>query len=167
MSKDLFRYDRMVETALRGVVREALSRAAKHGLPGAHHFYITFRTTAPGVALPDYLRAKYPAEMTVVLEHQFWDLEVGADSMSVTLSFQNRPERLTIPLAAITAFADPSVKFGLQFQDSAAEPGAEAPAEAPPPAKPAPGLAAVPAPAEAKDEKKAGEVVALDKFRKK
>jgi hypothetical protein len=157
----------MVETALRGVVREALSRAAKHGLPGAHHFYITFRTTAPGVALPDYLHAKYPAEMTVVLEHQFWDLEVGADSMSVTLSFQNRPERLTIPLAAITAFADPSVKFGLQFQDSAAEPGAEAPAEAPPPAKPAPGLAAVPAPAEAKDEKKAGEVVALDKFRKK
>jgi uncharacterized protein len=167
MTKDLFRYDRMVETALRGVVREALSRAAKHGLSGAHHFYVTFRTGAPGVVLPDYLRAKYPAEMTIVLEHQFWDLEIGADSMSVTLSFQNRPERLTVPLAAITAFADPSVKFGLQFQDGAAEPGAEAPAGAPSAEEPAPGLAAAPAPAEPKEEKKAGEVVALDKFRKK
>src|SRR5919199_5718575 len=156
MSKDLFRYDRMVETALRGVVREALSRAAKHGLTGAHHFYVPFRTTAPGVALPDYLRAKYPAEMTVVLEHQFWDLEVGADSMSVTLSFQNRPERLTIPLPAITAFADPSVKFGLQFQDESVEPGTGATPAAPPPS-----LAAVPAPAEPNEEKKAGEVVAL------
>jgi uncharacterized protein len=165
MSKDLLRYDRMVEAALRGVVREALSSAAKHGLPGAHHFYVTFRTAAPGVALPDYLRAKYPAEMTIVLEHQFWDLEVGADSVSVTLSSQNRPERLTIPLAAITAFADPSVKFGLQFQEAASEAAAVAPAAESPALTPLPDAAAPPA--EAKDEKKAGEVVALDKFRKK
>jgi uncharacterized protein len=165
MSKDLLRYDRMVEAALRGVVREALSRVVEHGLPGAHHFYITFRTTAPGVILPDSLRAKYPEEMTVVLEHQFWDLEVGADSVSVTLSFQNRPERLTIPFAALTAFADPSVKFGLQFQEAA--PGAvpdAAPAEKPAlTPMPNPGAA----PAGPKDDKKAGEVVAFDKFRKK
>lgn len=155
----------MVETALRGVVREAVSRVAKHGLPGAHHFYITFRTTAPGVALPDYLRAKYPDEMTIVLEHQFWDLEVGADGISVTLSFQNRPERLSIPFAAITAFADPSVKFGLQFQEAAPEaPAAAAPAEVPA-LKPVPAVDETPA--EPKEEKKAGEVVALDKFRKK
>ncbi|HEV8026150.1 MAG TPA: ClpXP protease specificity-enhancing factor SspB, partial [Stellaceae bacterium] len=93
----------MVEAALRGVVREALARTAVNGLPGAHHFYITFRTRFPGLALPDYLAAQYPEEMTVVIEHQFWDLEVTEERFSVTLSFQNRPERLTIPFDAITA----------------------------------------------------------------
>src|SRR5689334_15542809 len=118
MSKDLLRYDKMVEQALRGVVREALTRAAKNGLPGSHHFYVTFRTGHPGVSIPDYLVAKYPEEMTIVLEHQFWDLEVDGDLLRVTLSFQNRPERLVVPFGAITAFADPSVKFGLQFQET-------------------------------------------------
>jgi uncharacterized protein len=140
----------MVEAALRGVVREALARAAANGLPGAHHFYITFRTSFPGLTLPDYLARQYPEEMTVVLEHQFWDLDVSEESFSVTLSFQNKPERLVIPFNAITAFADPAVKFGLQFQETVGEPD---PATAEP-AKPEP-------------EEKPGEVVALDAFRKK
>jgi uncharacterized protein len=150
--KDLLRYDKMVEAALRGVVREALARTAAKGLPGAHHFYITFRTSFPGLALPDYLARQYPNEMTVVLEHQFWDLEVSEERFAVTLSFQNKPERLVIPFEAITAFADPAVKFGLQFQATLGE--AE---PAPPPS---------PAAVEAKAEKP-GEVVALDAFRKK
>jgi hypothetical protein len=148
--KDLLRYDKMVEAALRGVVREALARAAANGLPGAHHFYITFRTHFPGLRLPDDLARQYPEEMTIVLEHQFWELEVGEQSFSVTLSFQNRPERLTIPFEAITAFADPAVKFGLQFQPTADAPPAEAAA-----------------PAEPEKADKPGEVVALDAFRKK
>jgi hypothetical protein len=144
----------MVEAALRGVVREALARTAANGLPGAHHFYITFRTGVPGLALPDYLVAQYPEEMTVVLEHQFWDLEVTEERFSVTLSFQNRPERLTIPFDAITAFADPAVKFGLQFPGGAGE------AETPVPAEPAPDKLEVKADTPC-------EVVALDTFRKK
>jgi hypothetical protein len=153
--KDLLRYDKMVEAALRGVVREALARTAANGLPGAHHFYITFRTGFPGLALPDHLAAQYPEEMTVVLEHQFWDLEVTEERFSVTLSFQNRPERLTIPFDAITAFADPAVKFGLQFQAAAGEAEAAAPVE--------PAAAAKP---EVKPDTPC-EVVALDTFRKK
>jgi hypothetical protein len=147
--KDLLRYDKMVEAALRGVVREALARAAANGLPGAHHFYITFRTHFPGLRLPDDLARQYPDEMTIVLEHQFWELEVSEPSFSVTLSFHNKPERLVIPFEAITAFADPAVKFGLQFQPTAAESGAPAEAAAPEKAE------------------KPGEVVALDAFRKK
>jgi uncharacterized protein len=169
------RYDKMVETALRGVVREALEGAAKHGLPGAHHFYVTFKTRFPGVGIADYLAARYPDEMTIVIEHQFWDLAVEDARFSVTLSFSNKPERLTIPFAAVTAFADPSVKFGLQFQET------EAPAEAAEPKKDAPKLrlaetgtketnlpAATAEPAKAEDDKKSGgEVVTLDQFRKK
>jgi len=142
----------MVEAALRGVVREVLARAAASGLPGAHHFYITFRTGFPGVGIPDELHKQYPDEMTVVLEHQFWDLEVEEERFSVTLSFKNRPERLTIPFDAVTAFADPSVKFGLQFQAPDAE------AEAKPDAS---GDAAAP------EATKEGEVITLDAFRKK
>jgi hypothetical protein len=93
-------------------------QAAETGLLAGHHFYITFRTNAPGVGMSDHLRAKYPEEMTIVIEHQFWDLTVTDESFAVTLSFNNRPERLTIPFTAIGAFADPSVKFGLQFQET-------------------------------------------------
>jgi hypothetical protein len=118
MTKDGLRYDRMVEAALRGVVREAIAQAAENGLPGGHHFYITFKTNASGVDISDHLRTKYPEEMTIVIEHQFWDLTVTDDSFAVTLSFNNRPERLTVPFTAIGAFADPSVKFGLQFQET-------------------------------------------------
>ncbi len=163
MGKDILKYDEMVETALRGVVREALSRAAEHGLPGNHHFYVTFKTQAVGVEVPDYLREKYPDDMTVVIEHQFWDLTVGEDTFSVTLSFKNRPERLTIPLGAITAFADPSVKWGLQFQETAKPGDASKPRL---PAKP-PALPAAESKPAASEEKKPGEVVALDAFRKK
>ena len=150
--KDLLRYDKMVEAALRGVVREALARAAANGLPGAHHFYITFRTGAVGVALPDYLVTQYPDEMTIVLEHQFWDLDVTEECFSVKLSFQSRPERLVIPFSAITAFADPAVKFALQFQTAEFEGG--------------PAAASADAAATDKSDKP-GEVVALDAFRKK
>ncbi len=121
MTKDGLRYDKMVERALRGVVREAISSAVTDGLPGGHHFYITFKTAAPGVVIAEQLRAKYPDEMTIVIEHQFWELTVTPDEFAVTLSFNSRPERLTIPFAAITAFADPSVKFGLQFQETPSE----------------------------------------------
>jgi hypothetical protein len=152
MTKDILRYDRMVDRAMRGVVREALSYVARHGLPGSHHFYITFRTAAPGVLLPDFLRARYPDHMTIVLEHQFGDLTVSEEAMAVTLSFQNRPERLTIPFAAIADFADPSVKFRLPFQDQAAatsDPRRADPGESPREAKPAT-LVAVPSPADGK-----------------
>jgi len=154
--KDVLRYDKMVDAALRGVVREVLARAASSGLPGAHHFYITFRTGAPGVAVPDHLRQQYPDAMTVVLEHQFWDLEVKESGFAVTLNFRNQPERLTVPFAAITAFADPAVKFGLQFQVDGAGPEAAPPAAVQP-------AAPEPRPTAAKE----GEVVALDAFRKK
>ena len=101
-------------------MREALARTERDGLRGAHHFYVSFRTGAPGVAIPDYLLAKYPEEMTIVLQHQFWGLEVRDQDFSVTLSFHNRPEQLTIPFAAVASFADPSVSFALQFEVPAA-----------------------------------------------
>src|SRR2546430_1480831 len=122
MAQNLFDYQRMVEAALRGIMREALVRTADDGLPGDHHFYISFRSRAPGVTIPKYLLAKYPEEMTIVLQHQFRSLEVGDDAFSVNLSFQNRSERLTIPFAAVTTFADPSVNFGLQFASSEPKP---------------------------------------------
>ena len=113
------RYDVMVEAALRGVMRDALTHAARHGLPGAHHFYLSFRTGHPGVQLDDALKARFPDEMTIVLQHQFWDLKVEQDGFAVTLSFSNAPQRLVVPFAAVTAFNDPSVNFGLQFQSLA------------------------------------------------
>jgi hypothetical protein len=157
--KDLLRYDKMVETALRGVVREALARTMASGLPGTHHFYITFKTHYPGVKVADSLLADYPEEMTIVLEHQFWELEVAEERFAVTLSFKGRPERVDVPFEAVTSFTDPSVKFGLQFQpsDSTATPSPPAPSGKP------------------TDDKKKGdksaktsaEVVTLDSFRKK
>jgi uncharacterized protein len=153
---DLLRYDKMVEAALRGVVREALARIASNGLPGAHHFYITFKTGFEGVELPTQLRAKHPEEMTIVLEHKFWDLEVEEDHFAVTLSFQDKPERLVVPFEAILSFADPAVKFGLQFQQAAAANQENQPPGA---AEPAAGLPAK------SDE--GAEVVNIDKFRKK
>ena len=110
------RYDQMIEEALRGVVRRALRTVAEAGLPGSHHFYVTFKTGAPGVEVAPRLREKYPEEMTIVLQYQFWGLEVGAERFAVTLSFNDVPERLVVPFAAVTAFADPAAKFGLQFQ---------------------------------------------------
>ncbi|TQV70851.1 SspB family protein [Denitrobaculum tricleocarpae] len=114
-SENALRYDRMVEDALLSVVHRSLTYAAEKGLPGEHHFYITFRTDHPGVDIPKHLRERYPGEMTIILQYQFWDLEVGDDIFSVTLSFSDVPEKLTIPFDAVAAFADPSVRFGLQF----------------------------------------------------
>jgi hypothetical protein len=162
--EDTLRYDRMVESALRGVVREAISEVIEEGeLPGDHHFYITFMTDFPGVKIPSYLHDRYPGEMTIVLQYQFYDLDVDDEKMQVTLSFNNVPERLEIPLAAITIFADPSVNFALQFQpmsdegdDGFPDPGDDD--DMPPTGSDDDKGSA---------EKKTGEVVSLDKFRKK
>jgi hypothetical protein len=108
-------YEKMVEDALRGVLRQALQITAAQGLPGSHHFYVTFDTTHPGVKIADTLRAQHPNEMTIVLQHQFWDLKVQQDLFEITLSFSGVSQRLIIPFAAVTAFADPHAKFGLQF----------------------------------------------------
>lgn len=118
-SGDGLHYDVMVENALRGVVQEALAHVAEHGLPGEHHFYVTFRSEHPGVDMPPTLRERYPHEMTIVLQYQFWDLDVGTDAFAVTLSFNNRSERVVVPFDAVTSFADPSVRFGLQFEAGA------------------------------------------------
>lgn len=128
-----FQYDLMIEQALRGVVRRALTQVAKSGLPGDHHFYISFATKADGVVVPEHLRQRFPDEMTIVLQYQFWDLKVQPDGFGITLSFSDKLEKLFIPFAAITSFADPSSRFGLQFQQATdavgdEEEDAEAPA---------------------------------------
>lgn len=116
MARESLPYDKMVENALRGVVRQALASVASQGLPGNHHFYLTFRTTHPGVEIADRLHAQYPQDMTIVLQHQFWGLEVADDHFVVHLMFSEIPERLKVPYGALVSFVDPSVKFGLQFQ---------------------------------------------------
>lgn len=117
MSDDLLKYDQMVEDALRGVVRSTLSEVAERGLPGNHQLYLTFLTDHPGVEIADHLRERYPGDMTIVLQYQFWGLEVESDAFAVSLSFDDMRERLYIPFDAITSFADPSVNFALQFND--------------------------------------------------
>ena len=171
MSKDLIGYDRLVESGLRTVIREALRRVAAEGWPGTHHAYVTFRTDAPGVDVPDSLRARYPDELTIVLQHQFWDLEVDDDRFAVTLSFSKVGHRLTVPFAALTAYADPSIQFGLQFgtrqeaDDNASSPEADAaePSEQEAVAEVAPAADGDDASPAAGGEK----IVALDRFRKK
>jgi uncharacterized protein len=171
MATDHIRYDVLARDALRGVLRRVLTDAAEHGLPGEHHFFITFLSTADGVKLSPRLLAQYPEEMTIILQHQFWDLVVTEDRFEVGLSFGGIPERLVVPFAAIKSFLDPSVQFGLQFEPSEAV--TEAPA-AKLPAAPAPSAlpVAVPEPdAESTDEpaktSEGAEVVRLDRFRKK
>jgi hypothetical protein len=154
-AQDLMHYDDMAQDALRGVVKAALKKAAApEGLPGAHHFYITFKTDAPGVSGPADLLSKYPDEMTIVLQHRYWDLAPGETFFSVTLHFGGQPKRLSVPYSAVTRFYDPSVQFLLQFE----APAAQAPTLEPPPASPAaePPAAAEPA-----------KIVSLDQFRKK
>jgi hypothetical protein len=179
MATDHIRYDVLARDALRGVLRRVLSDAAEHGLPGEHHFFITFLSTADGVKLSPRLLAQYPEEMTIILQHQFWDLVVLEDRFEVGLSFGGIPERLVVPFNSIKSFFDPSVQFGLQFE--AADPAVDAAAatEAAPvaktPTKPAPTALTVPAApaAEEQDQDQAAkpsegaEVVRLDRFRKK
>ncbi|MDP1616989.1 SspB family protein [Phenylobacterium sp.] len=161
-AQDQMHYEAMAQEALRGVVKAALKRAASpEGLPGAHHFYVTFKTDAPGVSGPVDLLSKYPDEMTIVLQHQYWDLAPGETFFSVTLKFGGQPKRVSVPYAAVTRFYDPSVQFLLQFEAGAdgvqpaaglkpAEPAAEG--EPTPPDEPVD-------PAE--------KVISLDQFRKK
>jgi uncharacterized protein len=126
MAVDLIRYDLLVQDALRGAVRHVLSSVARYGLPGEHHFYISFRTHARGVRLSTRMRDRYPDEMTIVLQHQFWDLQVYEQAFEVGLSFQNISETLLVPFDAVTRFADPAVGFELQFavESESAETGA-------------------------------------------
>lgn len=124
MTKDFIRYDLLVQDALKNVVRKVLGDAIRDGLPGEHHFYISFKTEFPGVRLSTRMREKYPQDMTIVLQHQFWDLSVTEHAIEVGLSFSGVPERLLIPFDALTGFFDPSVQFGLKFeiQDPPAQP---------------------------------------------
>jgi uncharacterized protein len=131
MPVDHLRYDLLTQDALRGVIRSVLTEAATKGLPGEHHFFITFDTRAEGVQISPRIKASYPQEMTIVLQHQFWDLKVTEDDFEVGLAFNGIPERLHVPLKAVKAFQDPSVQFGLQFT---VEPEAGAAAEPPAPA---------------------------------
>ena len=170
----------MTDAALRSVVRDALKRIEKTGLIGAHHFYLTFKTQFPGVAIPDFLREQYPEEMTIILQHQFWGLHVKEDGFEVTLTFKKLPATLAVPFAALTAFFDPGVQFGLQFRGEQA--GNKMPVtpsgtpsqlvsplqnleegkRPPPPQKPL----KVEKPEEDKQAQQ-GDVVSLDSFRKK
>ena len=154
----LLPYDDWTEEALRHVVARAISHAAAHGLPGDHHFYLTFRTDHPGTVIPPRLKQQYPEEMTIVLQHQFWDLRMHDDIglINVSLSFGGVPANLAIPLAAVTGFADPHVRFGLRFRVGEAEPPAATAPEPPPP----------PAIAEEAPQS-APQVVSLDAFRRR
>ena len=160
--QDLMHYEAMAQDALRGVVRSALKRAASpEGLPGAHHFYLTFKTDAPGVSAPPDLLAKYPEEMTNVLQHQYRDLAPGETFFTVTLKFGGQPKRLSVPYAAVTRFYDPSVQFLLPFElgAGAGEDAGDATAKE----APAPTPSTAPAAADGEEPK----VVSLDQFRKK
>ena len=162
MADDLMRYDLLTQKALRAVVREALHIAANKGIPGDHHFYVSFQTGAPGVDISDRLKSQYPDEMTIVLQHQFWDLKVSDDGFTVGLSFDKTPERLVVPYSALVSFFDPSVQFGLQFTPEGAEDSDD--------------LATLPEAASTDSDSEslprvggetpAGEVVSLDSFRK-
>lgn len=171
------KYAQMVEDALRGVVRRALHVAATDGLHGNHHFYVTFLTRFPGVELPDHLLERYAHDMTIVLQHQYWDLKVEESFFEVSLSFNKMPTRIHVPYAAVTSFADPSVQFGLQFEpqmDEADGADAVSGGNGFAPMK-VPEEQAAPDGTETKDDEaapateapKAGEVVSLDAFRKK
>ena len=171
-STDHIRYDVLAQEAMRGVLRRVMTDAAKQGLPGDHHFYITFLTQAPGVKLSPRLTTQYPQEMTIILQHQFWDLVVTDERFEVGLSFGGVPERLIVPFDAIKSFLDPSVQFGLQFNigEAASEPTERDKADASTALAPAAAAAQPAAEAGADGEAKpseGAEVVRLDRFRKK
>ncbi len=168
MEESPLRYDVWIEDALRTVIRNALALVARDGLPGDHHFYVTFRMEDPGVVVPPYLHAQHPDEMTIVIQHQFDNLHVDQDAFEITLYFKGKAERLRVPFRAITAFSDPSVNFGLQLkmvtseEDEPVEDDGHHPEQAPSQdaSNNDDGGGAV-------DEEKMGEVIALDTFRKK
>jgi len=161
MTNDTVDYAYLVDNAMRTVVRDVLRQVQRVGLPGQHHFFISFRTDHPNTQISETLRSKYPHEITIVLQHQFWDLFVAEDHFKVSLSFNNVPEKLVVPFAALTGFADPSTKFGLQFHHEQNEP-IEEPTM---PISAATSLAAAAA-ADAEAPKEGAEIIALDAFRK-
>lgn len=190
MATDLIRYDLLVQDALRSVVRKVLSDTARGGLIGEHHFNIAFKTQAPGVIVPAAVKSRFPDEMSIILQHEFWDLVVTPDAFEVNLNFSRKAERLTVPFDAITGFTDPSVPFGFKLEPRQTEEAsqraparaptsqrrADPPAQQPPlPAKPAPTKPAAervgqkaPEPAEKAPEPSAeAKVVSIDAFRKK
>jgi uncharacterized protein len=184
MATDLIRYDLLVQDALRSVVRKVLADAARNGLAGEHHFNIAFKTHAPGVVAPAAVKQRFPDEMSIILQHEFWDLVVREDVFEVSLNFSRRPERLTVPFDSITGFSDPSVPFGFKLEPRVSEPAASPapaveektaapravparPAPVKPPAQPAS------APKSAQNAEKPAappgetKVVSIDAFRKK
>ncbi|EAU40918.1 hypothetical protein FP2506_18559 [Fulvimarina pelagi HTCC2506] len=189
MSQDLIRYDVLAQDALRGVIRKVLGEVAKTGLPGEHHFFITFLTSAPGVRISSRLREKYPDLMTIVVQHQYWDLSVTENSFEIGLSFSDIPEKLLVPFSAVRGFYDPSVNFELEFDVRGAEAANSDEAEetvSADDAKPSGGaLSATPLPVrekaeasasssadsenddESEEERPDAQVVSLDAFRKK
>lgn len=188
MGQDLIRYDILAQDALRGVIRKVLSEVTKTGLPGEHHFFITFLTSAPGVRVSARLREKYPDLMTIVIQHQYWDLNVTDTGFEIGLSFSDIPERLLVPYAAIRGFYDPAANFELEFEVRGPEAASEedegddlaptqlkpvAPVPAPRPAVAEPEAPAAENPASGEDEEDVGkkegsaQVVSLDAFRKK
>lgn len=191
MPQDLIRYDILAQEALRGVIRKVLGEVAKAGLPGNHHFFVTFLTSAPGVRISSRLHEKYPEQMTIVLQHQFWDMQVTETQFEVGLSFGDVPERLVVPFSAIRGFYDPSVNFELEFDVEIQETVGDndqgitsiGPVETPEgtklpsaSAKPKPAAKTGKKPAKATEKPEPGEeseskssasVVSLDSFRKK
>jgi len=186
MATDLIRYDLLVQDALRSVVRKVLSDTARSGLLGEHHFNIAFKTQSPGVVVPPAIRQRFPDEMSIILQHEFWDLVVTQEAFEVSLNFSRKPERLTVPFDSITGFTDPSVPFGFKLEPRIQEPAAArsptapkpqepAPAAPPPaPAKPAPAKPASSSasrknaqPADKPAEPTPAKVVSIDAFRKK
>lgn len=169
MGQDHIRYDILAQDALRGVIRKVLSEVAATGrLPGDHHFFITFLTGAPGVRISQHLKAKYPEQMTIVIQHQFWDLKVTDTQFEVGLSFSDTPERLVIPFNTIRGFYDPSVNFELEFEVPLADEDDNSTAEITAiPVEAASKPAETEAKPKADEEKKPGSVVSLDSFRKK
>jgi len=169
MDQDPFQYDIWIEEALKSVIRRSLNYAAENGLPGEHHFFLSFRTDLDGVEIPSYLRAEHPEEMSIVLQHEFDELIVNENAVWVTLQFKGKPERLRIPFEAMVSFADPSVNFGLQLKmtnepeedlqlDASAAQNLDADAAEMDADSAAPGGAGV---------RETGEVIVLDAFRKK
>ena len=173
MAKVEFRYDRMMDDAVRGVIAKVLIMAGTHGLPGQHHFLITFRTEYPGVEIADELHKRYPQEMTIILQHQFWDLKIEDHRFSVTLSFNKVPQHLVVPFGAIVGFADPSVRWGIKLEPR--DPGQEPAALSEPMKRESVGqipgpearVATVVRRSEATDDGDGSKIVTLDKFRRK
>ncbi len=168
MPTDLIRYDLLVQDALRSVVRRVLTDTARSGLPGEHHFNIAFKTKAPGVAVPPSIRSRFPDEMSIILQHEFWDLVVKDETFEVSLNFSRKPERLIVPFDAITGFTDPSVPFGFKLEPRVSEKPAEPQSAPAPAASPSGAKSGAAQPAEkAPEPAGAAKVVSIDAFRKK